>query len=135
MLPERAFEKYDMFKSFVVTLADNNQDNSLGYMLGRTISMEDGWCPHEFICRVLEELDSELIDDYVYSGYLMKNGSRIVYDGSEQKRRSEFFEERRKSLSIDYPHASDIMRKISNYYRYISRQDFLYSEIGDYDYN
>ena len=87
------------------------------------------WFPHEFIRKILEEIDNTDLDLHVMIAFQNTKSFRIVTDGSDQKAMMKKYKNKAIELEICYPHTSSILRMISEDYEMHARRDFESSEI------
>ena len=130
-LPSCAFDNYQDIRFFIQTLMDYEKGGFGGMLLGKTITNESGWDPHECICNLMEEFNSADFDNSIFEGYYNNRGMRTVDDGSVQMEISKCFKNRANQLAIQYPHASALLRAIAETYEQEANQDYVYSEIRD----
>lgn len=132
-LPQEVYSDYNSFKSFFDILQSFDCTDKLkaviGTILGQNIKGKDGFFPHEYVRKLLEEYDSRELDKNVAEFFEGLHGMRKVEDGMPQRKKSKEYLDFSNKLQIDYPHAAYVLRLISKEYENEANRDYVYSEV------
>ena len=101
-------------------------DIQIGQILALALEDEKGSWPPEEICKVIDEIASEELDEGFITSIYNKRGpvSKSSLEGGEQERElAEQYERYSKIWRYKYPTASNILREISDLYKNEARRE------------
>lgn len=133
-LPKEAYEDYGQFKLWADYLYEKAADNAsllryIGYILGRSVTGQDGIFPHEFVRMILKEYRNDKLTLNVAYGKMNSFGVRTVEDGAKEQGMAKKYRVNARILEIDFSQTARILRKIADSFESDAKRDRLQSEI------
>lgn len=135
-LPNCAFEDYDMIKSFIHYIIDNTygeKRDSAYSLIGELLSraLDKGITKKNIIIfKIADNYNNQSFDCGFEIGYDSLDRVRFVGDGTDQKAKYDELVRIAEKIEIDYPHAAQLLKRISKQYLYNSQRDHISSELG-----
>lgn len=131
-LPVEAYENKSAFfawSDFLYEKAiEDSHFSALGSILGRSIPGADGIFPHEFVREALEKYSNIELTRDVAIGWFNSRGARFVTDGLAEKKTADQYHSYARSLELEYPQTSKLLRMIADDYGREAKRDQQYSE-------
>lgn len=131
-LPREACAETDNLVYFVDTLIKAGKNSFAASVVGTLPGEADGIRLCKAVRELLEKVGDLEFDNYLVSGIINSTGFRTITDGADQKALSLKYDRDASELEIFYPHAANVLRKLSRFYMNEGRQDYIHSEIYEY---
>lgn len=112
-------------------------DTHIGQVLAFAMPDENGNWPPEPVCKIIDETQSESLDNGFSCGIFNKRGvsSKTLFEGGEQEKMlAEQFKSYASALSTSYPRTAAILTKVAEGYKNKARREDQDASIRDLEY-
>lgn len=131
-LPPNACREYDKLISFISALINSNKMYLAADIVANMPEGENGVRLSQTTCELLEHVNDKEFDNILICSVINTNGFRFITDGTDRKALSIKYENDASELEILYPHAANVLRELSKFYRAEGKRDYVFSELNDY---
>lgn len=112
-------------------------DNQIGQVLAHSFSKEESIWPPESICKIIDEIQSERLNNGFTVEIYNKRGvvSKSLSEGGQQERKlAEQFKEYAENWSIRYPKTASLLREVAEGYENQAKREDKMAERRDLEY-
>lgn len=136
-LPRQALDNYGSLSAFIEAIihGTNAEHRStlykfIGTIIAKAMKNKGTHGNTDIQCKIVENYHNNDFDTGFIDGY--RNLYRTLGDGSDQKEEYAQLVSEAEDIEIDYSHSAFLLRQIAKEHLFLSKHDYIISELGDY---